>query len=197
MKRFGCCLAGALLASAVTVPAAKADLERYEIDPAHFSIGFLVGHLGYERVLGMFLEGEGEFMLDDQAEQVSEIHIEIEAESVFTNNRDRDRHLRSGDFLNAGEFPTIVFEGTEVEKTGINSAIIRGDLTLLGQTRPVSVDVTVNKIAVYPFDHERKTVGVSARATFNRGDFGMTYGLDNGMVADEVELIFEFEGVLD
>ena len=175
--------------------AARAEFERYRIDSDHFSIGFLVAHLGYEKVLGMFLEGEGEFRLDEAAELISDIRIQIEADSVFTNHGRRDRHLKSADFLNAREFPEIVFVGTEVEATGINSATVHGELTLLGQTRPLSLDVTINKIAVYPFDHERKTIGVSARTSFNRSDFAMTYGVDNGLVGDKVELILEFEAV--
>lgn len=195
MTSCGKILASAFAALILTHAAANAEPERYRIDPDHFSVGFLVTHLGYEKVLGMFLEAEGEFRLDDVAQTVADIRIEIDADSVFTNHRRRDRHLKSADFLNSREFPKIVYTGSEIEVTGANTATVHGELTLLGQKRPISMDVTVNKLAVYPIEHERKTVGVSGRVHFNRSDFAMNYGVGNGFVGDEVELIFEFEAV--
>jgi polyisoprenoid-binding protein YceI len=186
-------LALALLC-ALTRPAAAA-MERYAIDPGNFSIAFMVSHLGYARVLGQFLKGSGAFELDDEAEKLQNIRVEIDAESVFTNNAERDRHLRGTDFFAAREFPKISFTGTSVEKTGINRVRITGELTLIGRKRPLVIEATLNKLANYPMDHRRRTVGVSARAKLKRSDFGMTYGADNGLVGDEIELIFEFEAL--
>ena len=180
---------GLVTASAWAAP------EEYEIDPEHFSIGFLVSHLGFQNQLGMFLEGEGSFKYDADAAAVTDLRVEIEADSVFTNHKARDRHLRSPDFLNAREFPKIIFTGTEVEKTGDTTGIVRGELELLGQTRPVTLEVTLNKAEVYPFGHERDTLGISARTTFRRSEFGMAYAVDNGLVGDEVELMLEFEAL--
>ncbi|MSO71538.1 MAG: YceI family protein [Alphaproteobacteria bacterium] len=192
ISRFG--LIGALLC-AFANPAAAA-MGRYVIDPEHFTIAFMASHLGYERTLGQFLKGTGGFELDDEAETLANIRVEIDADSVFTNHAERDRHLRSADFLAAREFPKITFTGTSFEKSGINRVRITGELTLLGRKRPLVLEATLNKLANYPIDHRRRTVGVSARAKLKRSDFGMTYGTDNGLVGDEIELIFEFEANL-
>lgn len=184
-----------LVALALAATPAAAEPRDYEIDPEHFSIGFMVGHIGYERLLGMFLEGEGSFTYDAEAGTVSDIRVEIAADSVFSNHERRDRHLRGSDFLNAGEFPEIVFTGTRAEKTGDNTGLIHGELDLLGVRRPVTVEVTLNKAADYPFGHKRHTLGLSARATLQRSDFGMTYGVDGNLVGDTVDLIFEFEAI--
>jgi polyisoprenoid-binding protein YceI len=172
---------------------ASAAMAHYVIDPDHFTIAFMATHLGYEREMGMFLKGAGSFDLDDEAEKLENIRVEIDAESVFTNNAERDRHLRSADFLSAREFPKITFTASRFEKSGINGVKITGELSLLGSKRPLILDATLNKLANYPIDHQRRTVGVSARAKLKRSDFGMTYGTDNGLVGDEIELIFEFE----
>lgn len=81
------------------------------------------------------------------------------------------------------------------EQTGDNTGTVTGDLTLLGQTRPVDIDVTLNKAAEYPFGHEEYTLGISAETAIKRSDWGMTYGVDNGMVGDEVTLRFGFEAI--
>jgi len=92
--------------------------EEYEIDEEHFSVAFLVQHAGFYDQAGLFTEGEGSFTFDEEALTVGDIKIEIEAESVFTGHKKRDRHLRSGDFLSVKEFPKITFVGTGSKKTG-------------------------------------------------------------------------------
>ena len=175
---------------------AAAEFARYEIDPAHFSIGFLVHHIGYADTLGMFLEGGGSFSFDESAPAVKDIEVTIEAGSVFTNHDKRDDHVRGGDFLDAGDHPEIRFVGTDAKPTGETTGQVMGDLTLRGVTRPVTLDVTMNKIGAYPFgDGPPYVVGVSARTTIKRSDFGMTYAVENGWVGDEVEVILEFEAI--
>ena len=188
----------ALLAVAVAVApgAARAELDRYAIDPNHFAIGFMTHHLGYEKVLGMFLEGAGSFEYDAEARAVQAIEITVEAASVFTNQDARDGHLRSPDFLSAEEFPTIRFVGTGAEPTGESTGIVRGDLTIRGVTRPVSFEVVLNKEADYPFGAgPPHVVGVSVRGTVVRSEFGSTYGVENDWVGDEIELIVELEAI--
>lgn len=70
-----------------------------------------------------------------------------------------------------------------------------GDLTLLGTTLPLTLDVTLNKAAPYPFGHQRFVLGISARGTLKRSDFGMTYGVENQLVGDEVQIIIETEAM--
>ncbi|WP_227369872.1 YceI family protein [Halomonas sp. M20] len=185
-------VAGGLLLGALP---AQAEPQTYRIDPEHFSIGFLIDHLGYQKQLGMFLEGEGEFVYDEQTQALSSGRVEIPAASLFTNHEKRDEHVLSDDFLNAKEYPSIVFEATDFNAESDTQGSLTGDLTLLGETHPVTLDVTLNKAEKYPFGHKQYTLGLSARTTLSRSEWGMTYGVDNGMVGDEVELIFEFEGI--
>ena len=192
--RAGCALFLALAAPAVIAPA-RAAPQAFTIDTEHFSIGFLVGHAGYERLLGMFLEGKGDFSYDAETGEVSDLRIVIAADSVFTNHDRRDRHLRGSDFLNAGEFPEIVFTGLRTEKTGEKTGLIHGELELLGVRRPLTVDVTLNKAAEYPFGHRKFTLGLSARTSFRRSAFGMTYAVEGDLVGDTVDMIFEFEAL--
>lgn len=183
-----------LLATALGASPAVAEPQSYEIDPEHFSIGFLAQHLDFADVIGMFLEGGGSFTYDAETKTVSDLRVEIDADSVFTNHKRRDRHLRSPDFLNAREFPAIVFTGAAAEALSDNAGTVTGNLELLGQSRPVTLDVTLVNAAVYPFGHEKFTLGISARATFNRSEFGMSYGIGD-LVGDEIELMLEFEAI--
>lgn len=185
-----------VIASLFVAPAANAEPREFRIDPNHFSVGFLVDHVGYARQLGQFLEGEGEFVYDQDNRELISGEVRIAASSVFTNHDRRDRHLKSGDFLAADEHDTIRFSVTDFVAGEDNAGTVIGELTMLGQTHPVELQATVNKAAVYPFGHERHTLGVSARTTIARSQWGMTYGLEGDLVGDEVELIFEFEALL-
>jgi polyisoprenoid-binding protein YceI len=194
LRAAGAALCLALASPGVLAPAQAAP-QTYEIDTEHLSIGFQVSHAGYENLLGMFLEGSGTFSYDADSGAIGDLRIVIAADSVFTNHDKRDRHLRGSDFLNAGEFPEIVFTGQRAEKTGDNTGLIHGELELLGVRKPLTVDVTLNKAAKYSFGHKKFTLGLSARASFKRSDFGMTYAVDGGLVGDTVDLIFEFEAL--
>jgi len=185
----------ALMGAALTAAPAQAAPEKYEIDPEHFSIVFFVSHVGYGNLAGMFLEGEGEFLYDADTQSISDLTVEIEADSVFTNHKRRDRHLRSADFLDAREFPKITFTMTRAEPESDTTGRIYGTLELLGQSREIVLEVTRNKHAKYPFGHKKLTLGISASTSFKRSDFGMMYAVDDGMVGDVVEMCFEFEAL--
>lgn len=187
-------LAAAALAACVA-GTAGAEPERYEIDPDHFSIGFSIAHVGYADVLGMFLKGEGSFVYDEATRELSEGRVEIAADSVFTNHEERDGHVRGDDFLSVEDHPEIVFVARDYTPRGGNGGELEGDLTLHGETHPVTLDVTLNKRAEYPFGHEQYTLGISASTRIERSRWGMDYGVANGMVGDTVDLDFEFEAI--
>lgn len=180
----------ALLAAA---PAAAAP-ETYRIDPEHLSIGFLVHHIGYADTLGMFREAEGSFVFDPEARTLEDLTVTIQAESVFTNHQRRDDHLRGDDFLDVEAHPEITFVATSAEPTGETTGTVTGDLTILGVTQPVTLDVTLNKRGEYPFGNNF-VMGISARTTVTRSDYGMTYAVDNGWVGDDIEVIIEVEAI--
>ena len=173
---------------------ASAAPERFEIDNEHFSVGFLVDHIGYAQQLGQFLEGSGSFVYDPDTDELISGEVVIEADSVFTNHRRRDRHLTGGDFLDARSHSEIRFVASAWDPA---TGILSGDLTLLGQTHPVELQATVNKLEDYPFGHGKPTLGVSIRASINRSQWGMTYGIEQGMVGDEVALLIELEAMAE
>jgi len=179
----------------VTSPVALAEPTTFTVDDEHFSMSFEIMHIGYAPVMGMFREVEGEFVYDEETGELSSGKLAFKAKSVFTNHDKRDDHLRNKDFLNAGQHKDITFVVTGFERTGDSTGVVTGDLTLLGQTNPVDVDVTLNKAADYPIGHEDYTLGISASAVINRSDWGMTYGLDQNLVGDEAKLRFGFEAV--
>ena len=190
-------LAASLLLSAAPGRAAPA---KYELDPSHMAIGFLVMHIGYAKTLGMFREASGSFSFDETTGKVSDLRFVVQTASVFTNHDKRDGHLRGPDFLNVEKFPEMVFASSGFERTGARTGQLTGKLTLLGQTQPMALDVVWNKSGKYPFGGSAVTgpnyvTGISARGSFKRSAFGMNYAVENGWVGDEIELIIELEAI--
>ena len=173
----------------------SAEPRKFNIDEEHFTLTFEVNHLGYANVIGMFLDASGSFEYDAEARTVPSGQVTVKSGSVFTNHEKRDEHLRKDDFLHASKYPEVTFMVTGFATTGENTGKLTGDLELLGRTRPVTLDVTLNKAAEYPIGHEEYTLGVSAETTIKRSEWGMTYALDPLLVGDEVKLRFEFEAI--
>jgi polyisoprenoid-binding protein YceI len=180
----------------VTAGLAQAEPADWEIDPEHFSIAFEAGHVGYQKQLGLFLEGSGSFRYDPDTRKLSSGRVEIQADSIFTNLNARDKHLSGRDFLSSRRNPLIVFEATDfTSNDGDINGRLAGNLTLLGETHPVTLKVIINKQAEYPFGHRRETLGISASTTITRSLWGMDYGVADNLVSDEVTLRFEFEAL--
>ena len=176
-------------------PPAYAEPANFKVDDEHFSMVFEIMHIGYAPVMGIFREIEGQFVYDEQARELSSGKLVFKSNSVFTNHKKRDEHVTNKDFLNSSKYPDITFTVTDFNTTGKNTGEVTGDLAMLGQTNPVTLNVTLNKAAVYPFGHEDYTLGISAETSLKRSDCGMTYGLDGNMVGDEVTLRFGFEAI--
>jgi polyisoprenoid-binding protein YceI len=172
---------------------AVAEPADFVLDPEHTSITFFVSHLGFADLAGMFLEASGSFRYDEATRKVSDLRIVVETASVFTDHVRRDEHLRSADFLNVAEFPQMVFVGTGATPAGERSGEIGGALTLLGVTRPVTLEARLNKAGRYPFLDEHYALGIDARGTIRRSAFGMTYGEE--WVGDEIRLVIGFEAI--
>ena len=184
--------------SVLTAQPALAAPATYTLDPEHAVVGFLVMHAGYANVLGRFREIEGEISFDETAKRLDSGEIRVKTASVFTDHDKRDEHLRGPDFLNAEEFPEMIFRLDGAEAADERTGRITGTLELLGVRKPMTLDVTWNKSAEYPFGTgvfgtRPYVIGVSARGTIRRSDFGMTYGLDGDLVGDEISLILEME----
>jgi polyisoprenoid-binding protein YceI len=183
-------LGGLILLGAA--PLAQAA-DSYKLDQEHSDVVFLIDHFGYSKTVGRFNGVDGTITMDEADLASGSIELTIDAASIDTNHEKRDEHLRSPDFFNAAEFPTITFKSTAIEPTGEQSGKVTGDLTLLGVTRPVTLDATLNQIAPHPVpDYEGVvTAGFSASGSIDRTEFGMeTYA---PAIGSEVDLIIELE----
>jgi polyisoprenoid-binding protein YceI len=188
--RFG---AAFVLACVAATSATNAAPGMYEIDPEHATVAFFVAHIGYAKVLGRFTAVHGTFEFEEETGELNDVAVTVAAASVTTDHEARDRHVRESDFLDAEQFPEIVFTAARAQRTGERMFEITGELTLLGNARPLVLQATLNKSAEYPIGDRAHVLGVSARGRLSRSEFGMTYGVANDLVGDEVEIIIEIE----
>lgn len=176
-------LSAALMALPFTAFAAS-----YSIDPDHTYPHFRISHLGFSTMHGRFNKSEGK-MTFDESKGTGSVEITIDANSVDTAHEKRDKHLRSPDFLNTAEFPTITFKSSKASiKDG--KGTVDGNLTMMGVSKPVTLTVTHMKCGVHPFS-KKELCGFDATAKIKRSDFGVNYGLP--AIGDEMELSFEVE----
>lgn len=172
-------LASLIPAAALVLSAAAATAaEPWVVDKSHAHITFTADHLGFSVVHGQFREFDAEILFDPENIGATELTVTVQAASVDTFWPDRDKHIRSADFLNVEAHPTITFTSTAVEQTGENTAKITGDLTMIGETREVTFEATLNKIGPSPFDPNRTIAGVTVTGEIARAEWGMAYGGD-------------------
>lgn len=184
-------LALAALAAFTFATPAQAAPEEYAFDKAHTQVMFSVGHMGYSFSHGRFTKFDGNFVFDEQDVSKSAIDVTIDTNSLVMDDDAWEKHLKNEDFFNVEKFPAMTFKSTKVEKTGDKTGKVTGDLTILGVTKPVTLDVTWNKSGIHPYS-KKYVSGFSASGTLLRSDFGMAYGLP--AVADEVSLNIQVEG---
>ncbi|MDP7143284.1 MAG: YceI family protein [Alphaproteobacteria bacterium] len=180
----------AFLLSATTP--AKAEAAKYNFDKAHTQILFFVNHLGFSNSQGEFHDYDGHFTFDPENPAASSVDVAIKTASIDMDDAAWDKHLKNEDFFHVEKFPNMTFKSTAIEVTGENTAKITGDLTLLGVTHPVTLDVTHNKSGTHPYSGKFVS-GFSATTTIKRSAFGMKYGLP--AVSDDVEVRLEVEGI--
>lgn len=174
---------------------ATAEPVRYDIDPSHTVVAFLVGHIGYARMLGQFVDVEGSFVYDAETQTLSDLSASVGIDSVNSFDDRRDPHIKSADFLDMETQPRITFTADGGTPASDTTGTVTGVLSMRGQEHPVTFEVTLNKIAAYPFGHGKETLGFSARATVLRSTWGSTYALQGDIVGDEVEIIIESEAI--
>ncbi|WP_455203052.1 YceI family protein, partial [Kaarinaea lacus] len=117
--------------------------------------------------------------------------IEVDVNSIDTAHEKRDKHLRSPDFFNAAEFPKMTYKSTKVTINKDDTAVVEGNLTIMGVTKPVKLQVTKISCGVHPFN-KKDVCGFDATGKLKRSDFGMEYGLPG--IGDEITLNIEAEG---
>ena len=188
----------ALLAAFVPIAAVAAD--NYTIDPIHSSVNFKVDHLGIAMIHGRFGKFGGKFSVDNAA-KTGGVDLSIETASVDTGDQDkgsrprsRDDHLRTADFFNAAEFPTMTFKSTKVVFTGDTPSAVEGNFTLLGVSRPVTLQLVRFKCNPATATAKERCGG-DARGSIKRSDFGMKRGIPS--IGDEILLEISFEANKD
>lgn len=184
-----------LLATAAIVmfslPVTAHAADSYQFDPMHTNINWRANHFGFSSPSGHFAIKEGSVVLDEAAPDKSTVNVTIDTASLATGFDKFDDHLKGEDFLNTDKFPDATFKSTKVEpaKDG-KTAKVEGELTLHGVTKPVVLDVTLNKQGDHPMN-QKKTVGFSATVTIKRSEFGIDKYTPG--VSDEVQISIEAE----
>lgn len=171
----------------------------YTLDKAHASLIVRVNHLGFSNYTARFESWDAQLQLDTAAPENSRISVTIDPRSINADSPPPGfiDTMRGPEFLDAAQYPEISFRSTRVERTGPNTARIIGDLTLHGVTKPVMLEARFNGgYEGFQLDPNGR-IGLSARGTFNRSEFGMGYGVPpegtNMGVSDAVEVIVETE----
>jgi polyisoprenoid-binding protein YceI len=176
------------LALVMTAPARAAD--KFEIDPVHTSVSFKIPHVGISWIHGRFNEYSGSFTIDKANPSASSFALAIKIESIDTNNKKRDGHLRSPDFFNAKQFPTMSFKSTSVK--AVNGGYeVTGNLTLHGVTKPITFTLKGGKEVEFPKGTRR--IGFSTDLQLKRSAFGMDKFVP--AAGDEVDITISLEGV--
>ena len=174
---------------------AHAEMARYELDPSHTAIYFTIEHVGYAKTLGIFTGVQGTFDYDTETQELGEVSVTIDAASVDSFHEGRNEHVRESDFLDVSNHSEITFMANGGTANSDTEGTVEGELTILGETRPVTLNVLLNKADTYPFGHERFVLGLSMDASIQRSDLGMSYGVENGLVGDTVDIRIETEAM--
>lgn len=164
----------------------------FDKEGKHQFVMFKISHLGYSWLYGRFNEFDGQFVYDAENPENSTVNVTINTASVDSNNGERDKHLRSEDFLYVSDYPQATFKGKRVKLDDDGGeADIVGDLTIRGVTKEVTLDVEMIGHGADPWGGYR--MGFEAEMEFKLSDFGIP--MDLGKVSETVELIISVEGV--
>ncbi|GGO09097.1 hypothetical protein GCM10007972_10280 [Iodidimonas muriae] len=190
VKTFFLSAAASLTLSLALAPALEAAPEAFVFDKAHTHIGLTWNHVGFSETRARFGDFAGELVLDEENPEASTLNVTIPINSLDTGIEKLDGHLLSADFFDAATYPEATFTSTKIDRTGDSTAKVYGDLTIHGVTKPVVLDVTLNKLDTHPMSG-KKAAGFNAKTTINRSEFGI--GQYVPMVSDAVEIFISTE----
>jgi len=171
----------------------------YQVDKAHTSLLFRVGHLGFSTFTGRFTVVDAKLQFDARNPAASQVSVDIDPRSIATDNAPSGflQSLVGKDWLDAEHFPALSFRSRSIEALGKGAFRVHGDLTLHGVTRPIVLDAKYNGgYAGHPYDPQAR-IGFSAHGSFKRSEFGVSSGIPAAGstlgVADRVDVILETE----
>jgi polyisoprenoid-binding protein YceI len=183
--------AAGLVLSAASFAAAPAPAGNYKIDPAHSGAFFEIGHMGgISRFMARFNDISGDLVVD--VPEKSKVSVAIKTDSIDSNHEGLDKHLKSPDFFNAVQFPTLSFTSTAVKLDPAGEGTVTGNLNLHGVTKPVTLKL--RQVGSGKGMKGEQRVGYVATGTIKRTEFGMGYGVP-GAATDEVDLRINIEAV--
>ena len=160
-------------ALALTTVASAALPSQWQLDDSHTRVGFSVNHLGFSTTMGHFNDVKGVINYDVKSPSKTNMSFTIATDSIDTNWDARDEHLKKAEFFNVAKYPTMIFKSTSVKFINPQQAKVTGNFTMLGQTKPLTLDVTLNKIANSPLTKE-PVIGFRATGNIDRAAYGMT-----------------------
>lgn len=165
----------------------------YKIDPNHTDVIAQWSHFGFSNPSAHFGQADGTIVYDADNVSASSVQVTLPLSGLNSFVADFDAHLRSGDFFEAEKYPAATFKSTQVESAGPDKLKVTGDLTIKDITKPVTLDVTLNKVGEHPVA-KRAGIGFDATATVLRSDFGLGKYVPN--VSDEVKLRITSESLV-
>ena len=148
---------------------------KWALDQTHAEIQFKVRHLMVSHVTGHFKNFNATVETEDDDLTTAKVHFTADVDSISTNNAQRDAHLKTGDFFDAENHPQIVFEGTKLEKTGLDEYKLQGILTMRGISKPVVLNVEFGGIVQDPWGFTR--TGFSITGKINRKEWGVSFSM--------------------
>ena len=163
--------------------------ERFNLDPTHTFPTFEIRHHGVSTFRGRFNRTQGRVVLDPQGAE-NLIDVAVDATSVDTGMDDLNQKLRGTSFFATGSFPQIRFKSTQIDYRDGKPVVAKGELTMLGQTRPLELEIR-DYACTLQFLTRRPLCGADLHATLRRSDFGMNFGIP--LIGDEVKLAIEVE----
>ena len=171
----------------------------YKIDVAHTNLGFKVKHLVISTVNGRFNKFDGSFKFDEKTGVLSDVKLTIQADSIDTNEPDRDKHLKSSDFFDVEKFKTVEFVSNKISKKSKGNYEVAGDLTIHGIKKAVKFKAEINGPVIDPWKNSKLAFNITSK--LKRADYGLTWNktLDQGgVVVDEnVNIIIEGESLAE
>ena len=168
---------------------------RWKLDPAHSSIEFSVKHMMITNVKGEFRKFDASLEMEETNLSTASVGVTIDAASIYTNNDDRDKHLKSADFFDVENHKELTFKGSSFQKKEDDEFELKGMLTIRGVSKEVTLDVEFGGINKDPWGNEK--AGFSLSGKFNRKDWGLNWNaaLEAGgvLVSDEVRISAEVQ----
>ncbi|WP_413568578.1 YceI family protein [Bdellovibrio sp. HCB117] len=180
---------------ATTLFSATSFAEKFELDKSHTDVSFRAPHLMVSKVKGRFEKFEGTFDFDEKTQKLENVFVKVFTTSLNTNEKDRDKHLRTADFFDVNKYPEMTFKGTKVDYDNGKPDKIHGDLTIRGITKSAVFDIDYKGAVNDPWGN--RVISFEAESKVNRKDFGLNWNkaMDKGgwVVGDEIEIEIDGE----